>query len=83
VVRRRRAERNSAGDHRKAQPEINAGLADPVTKARLAAVATTTVFYTLAAFGAGMAAEIEKWGRMVKASGAKPDLGFLDERQYR
>lgn len=53
--------------------EINAGLADPATKARLAAVATTPIFFTPPAFGTYMTEEIEKWGQVVKASGARPE----------
>jgi tripartite-type tricarboxylate transporter receptor subunit TctC len=53
--------------------EINAGLADPATKARLAAVAAAPIFYTPDGFGTYVVQEVEKWGRVIKASGAKPD----------
>jgi tripartite-type tricarboxylate transporter receptor subunit TctC len=52
---------------------INAGLADRATKARLAEVATTPIFFTPAEFGAYMAAEIEKWGKVVRYAGIKPE----------
>ena len=52
---------------------INAGLKDPAVKARLTAVAATPTLYTPAEFGAYMASETEKWGRIVKASGARPE----------
>ena len=32
-----------------------------------------TCTYTPAAFGTYMAAEIDKWGKVVKASGARPE----------
>ena len=53
--------------------EINAGLADATTRARLAAVATTPIFHTPESFGAYMASEVEKWGKVIMASGARPE----------
>jgi tripartite-type tricarboxylate transporter receptor subunit TctC len=53
--------------------EINAGLADPATRARLATVATTPIFHTPESFGAYLASEVEKWGKVIKASGARPE----------
>jgi tripartite-type tricarboxylate transporter receptor subunit TctC len=51
--------------------EVNAGLRDPATRARLATVATTPLFYTPDGFGEYMAQEIDKWGKVIRASGVK------------
>jgi tripartite-type tricarboxylate transporter receptor subunit TctC len=53
--------------------EINAGLADPAVKTRLANVATIPIFFTPAEFGDYVAAEIEKWGNVIKTVGVKPE----------
>jgi tripartite-type tricarboxylate transporter receptor subunit TctC len=53
--------------------EINAGLANPAVRARLSEVATTPIFFTPAEFGAYMAAEVDKWGKVVRASGIRPE----------
>jgi tripartite-type tricarboxylate transporter receptor subunit TctC len=51
--------------------EVNTGLADPATRARLAAAGTTPIVYTPDGFGAYMAQEIDKWGKVIRASGVK------------
>jgi tripartite-type tricarboxylate transporter receptor subunit TctC len=53
--------------------EINAGLTNPAVRARLAEVATTPIFFTPAEFGTYMTAEVEKWGKVVRASGIRPE----------
>jgi tripartite-type tricarboxylate transporter receptor subunit TctC len=53
--------------------DINAGLANPGVKAQLTKVATTPIVFTPAEFGAYMASEVEKWGKVVKAAGVKAD----------
>ena len=53
--------------------EINAGLADPAVKARLEQVATVPLILSPAEFGAYMAAEVEKWGKVIKRAGIRPE----------
>jgi tripartite-type tricarboxylate transporter receptor subunit TctC len=53
--------------------EINAALADPNMKARLADLGGTVLAGSPADFGKLIAEETEKWGKVVKFSGAKPE----------
>ena len=57
----------------KLNKEINAILADPSVKARLADLGVTTVGGSAADFSKAIAGETEKWGKVVKFSGAKVD----------
>jgi tripartite-type tricarboxylate transporter receptor subunit TctC len=52
---------------------VNAGLADPKLKARLADLGGTMLVGTPAEFGKLIAEETEKWAKVVKFSGARPD----------
>jgi tripartite-type tricarboxylate transporter receptor subunit TctC len=51
---------------------INAGLADPKVKARLAGLGGTALAGSPADFGKLIAEETEKWAKVVRFSGAKP-----------
>ena len=57
----------------KLNKEINAGLADPKIKARLADLGGTLLAGSPADFGKLIADETEKWGKVVKFAGLKPD----------
>lgn len=53
--------------------EINAGLADPKIKARITELGATVLAGSPADFGKMIAVETEKWGKVVKASGARSE----------
>jgi len=53
--------------------EINAGLADPKIKARLAGLGGMVLAGSPAEFGKLIADETEKWAKVVKFAGLKPD----------
>jgi tripartite-type tricarboxylate transporter receptor subunit TctC len=57
----------------KLNTEINAALADPKMKARLAELGGTPMIGSPADFGRLIGAEIEKWGRVVKFAGMTPE----------
>src|SRR6266446_5646878 len=53
--------------------EINAAIADPGMKARLAAIGGEPLPGSPAEFGKLIAEETEKWGRVVRSAGIKPE----------
>jgi len=53
--------------------EINAAIADPGMKARLAAIGGEPLPGSPAEFGKLIAEETEKWGRVVRAAGIEPE----------
>jgi tripartite-type tricarboxylate transporter receptor subunit TctC len=57
----------------KLNKEVNAALADPTIKARLADLGATVLPGTPADFGKLIADETEKWGKVVKFTGIKAD----------
>ena len=53
--------------------EINAALADPKIKARLADLGAVPMPMVPAEFGKLIADETEKWGKVIRAANIKPD----------
>jgi tripartite-type tricarboxylate transporter receptor subunit TctC len=68
------APRNTPADIvQKLNKEVNAALADPKTKARFADFGGVPTAMTPADFGNLIAAETEKWAKVIKFAGMKPD----------
>jgi tripartite-type tricarboxylate transporter receptor subunit TctC len=57
----------------KLNKEINAGLADPKIKARLADLGSTALAGSPADFGKLIADDTEKWGKVVRTANIKPE----------
>ena len=57
----------------KLNKEINAGLADPNIKSRLAYVGGTVLALSPADFGKFIADETEKWAKVIKFAGIKAE----------
>jgi tripartite-type tricarboxylate transporter receptor subunit TctC len=53
--------------------EINAGLADPKIEAQLSALGATVLTGSPSDFGKFIAAETEKWGKVIKFANIKPE----------
>jgi len=56
----------------KLQKEVNAALADPKIKARLASLGVVPTPMTSADFGKLLASETDKWASVIKSAGIKP-----------
>jgi tripartite-type tricarboxylate transporter receptor subunit TctC len=57
----------------KLNKEINAGLADPKIKARLAELGSTALAGSPADFGGVIADETQKWAKVIKSANIKPE----------
>jgi tripartite-type tricarboxylate transporter receptor subunit TctC len=57
----------------KLNKEINTAIADPTMKARLAAIGGEPLPGSPAEFGSLISEETEKWGKVVRAAGIKPE----------
>ena len=61
----------------KLNKEINAALADPKIKARLADLGGTVLAGSPADFGKLIADETEKWAKVIRAASIKPENAAL------
>jgi tripartite-type tricarboxylate transporter receptor subunit TctC len=57
----------------KLNKEINAVAADPITKARLAGLGVDPMSMTSAEFGKSIAAETEKWAKVIRVANIKAE----------
>ena len=73
MVRRWCAQGTPAEIIDKLNKEINAGLADPKIKARIADLGDTVLAGSPADFGKLIADETEKWGKVIRAANIKPE----------
>ena len=53
--------------------EVNAGLADPMIKARVGELGAMVLPGSPADFGKLIAGDTEKWGKVIRAANIKPD----------
>jgi tripartite-type tricarboxylate transporter receptor subunit TctC len=53
--------------------EINAALADPTTRTRIAQLGGVPMPMTIAEFGKYVADETEKWGKVIRTANIKPE----------
>ena len=65
------AERRGIGD--KLNTEINAALADPKIKARLADLGSTPLVNSPGDFAKLIVDDTEKWGKVIRAANIKPE----------
>ncbi len=57
----------------KLNKQINAGLADPAIKARIAKLGSVPMTMAPADFAKFIADETEKWGKVIRAANIKPE----------
>ena len=69
----RRPESDAGRDRRQGQQGIDAAFDAPKMKARFADLGGVALPGSLAAFGKLIADETEKWGKVIKTAGIKPE----------